>query len=149
VNLQQASRELSNRWPDPDIKLWVISNCLDARRESADLFAFGDYIPLIVEGAGAAHVITFARRLEDEVAIVCVPRLFHLLLDRNADTTTHSGPPRPNWTDTRIVLPDEFPNAWQCKLSGQDFESNGIGSKRTLSVAELLNVLPVAVLKSS
>jgi len=149
ANLQQATRKLSNRWPDADIKLWITSSCLDARRENADLFAFGEYIPLTVEGVSAAHVISFARRLESEFVIVCVPRHFHQLLDRNGGKTTESGLPKPGWTDTHIVLPDDFPHAWQCKLSGRDFESNDVGGTRTLSVAELLNVFPVAVLKSS
>ena len=149
ANIQQATRKLSHRWPDSDIKLWITSSCLNTRRESADLFAFGEYIPLTVEGVSAAHVITFARRLEEEFAIVCVPRHFHQLLHHNADKTTESGPPQPEWKDTHIVLPDDFPRAWQCKLSGQDFESNDVDGTRTLRVAELLNVFPVAVLKSS
>ena len=62
-NVQQAARELSERWPDPDIKLWITSNCLAARRDSADLFAFGEYIPLTVGGESADHVICFRTSL--------------------------------------------------------------------------------------
>src|SRR4051812_41560905 len=75
-NFEATARELSEHWPDPDIKLWITSRCLAARRESADLFAFGEYIPLTVQGEFADHIICFARRLEREFALVCVPRYF-------------------------------------------------------------------------
>jgi (1->4)-alpha-D-glucan 1-alpha-D-glucosylmutase len=146
-SIHEAARDLSARWPDPDIKQWITSNCLAARQESADLFAFGEYIPLTVEGEFADHAISFARRFENEFTIVCVPRHFHRLLDGDGNLTK-GGPPQPEWANTRIVLPDDFPHAWHCRLSGRDNESNGVEGNRTLGVAELLNVFPVALLKS-
>lgn len=146
-NVQNAVRELSVRWPDADIKLWITSNCLAARGKSSDLFAFGEYIPLTVEGEWADHVISFARRLENEFAIVCVPRHYYRLRVRKNGKTTGNGPPKPEWADTRVVLPEDFSPAWLCSLSGRDFESKDSDGMRTLSVAELLDVFPVAVLK--
>ena len=80
-----VARELSKRWPDPDIKLWITSSCLAARREAADLFAFGEYIPLTVEGKLADHVIAFARRLEGNIAIVCRAAAFLSLARSQCD----------------------------------------------------------------
>ncbi len=76
ASVQEAARDLSERWPDPDMKLWVTSNCLAARCECADLFAFGEYIPLTVEGESADHVISFARRLARDFAIVVCTAAF-------------------------------------------------------------------------
>jgi maltooligosyltrehalose synthase len=147
-SIQDAAQELSQRWPDPDIKLWITSNCLSARRESDDLFTFGEYIPLTVEGESADHVISFARRLERKFAIVCVPRHVHQLLNRKDGKAIDRGPSRPNWKDTRIILPDEYPHSWHCKLSGREVESNDIDGVPSIGITELLDVFPVAVLKS-
>ena len=148
ASAEVAARKLSGRWPDPDIKLWITSNCLAARCDSEDLFAFGNYIPLAVEGELADHIISFARHLEHEFAIVCVPRHVYRTVDRSKRKTTGSGPQKPKWADTRIVLPDDFPRDWHCKLSGRDFESNGIGDSKSIGVAQLLDLFPVTVLKS-
>jgi (1->4)-alpha-D-glucan 1-alpha-D-glucosylmutase len=148
ASVEDAACELSRRWPDPDIKLWITSKCLAARHDSADLFAFGDYIPLAIEGNLADHIISFARRLESEFAIVCVPRHIYRVIDRSKSKSTASGPPQPKWADTRIILPDDFPSDWHCKLSGRDVESKNIGGSRTIAVADLLNALSVTLLKT-
>ena len=59
-----------SRWPaelaqnprDPRLKLFVTWRVLQFRRQHADLFQLGDYIPLDVEGAKAKHLCAFARR---------------------------------------------------------------------------------------
>ncbi len=57
-------------------KLWVTWRCLTLRRERPALFERGEYVPLAVSGAKSAHVVAFARRLGDEVALVIAGRLF-------------------------------------------------------------------------
>ncbi|GAB4479516.1 MAG: hypothetical protein OHK0044_27090 [Burkholderiaceae bacterium] len=57
-------------------KLWVTWRCLTLRRERRALFEHGEYVALAATGAKAAHVVAFARRLGDEVAIVIAGRLF-------------------------------------------------------------------------
>ncbi|MEW5878998.1 MAG: malto-oligosyltrehalose synthase [Pseudomonadota bacterium] len=57
-------------------KLWVTWRCLTLRRERRALFEQGEYVPLEATGAKAAHVVAFARRHGDEVAIVIAGRLF-------------------------------------------------------------------------
>jgi (1->4)-alpha-D-glucan 1-alpha-D-glucosylmutase len=57
-------------------KLWVTWRCLTLRRERQSLFERGEYVPLEVIGARAGHVFAFARRLDDELAIVVGGRLF-------------------------------------------------------------------------
>jgi (1->4)-alpha-D-glucan 1-alpha-D-glucosylmutase len=143
-----AARDVSARWPDSDVKLWITSQCLKLRHQCPDLVAFGEYIPLTVEGAAAEHVISFARRFERECAIVVVPRHFYRLLRISQATTQQAGPPVVDWADTRIVIPTDFPLEWRNELSGQLFEAFVAGDAPTLSVVELLNIFPVALLKS-
>src|SRR5262245_25174249 len=69
-----AAGNVINRWPEPDVKLWTTAACLAVRCDNPDLFAFGEYLPFTVEGEYADHIISFARRHEDELAIIVVPR---------------------------------------------------------------------------
>ncbi|MCX8115929.1 MAG: malto-oligosyltrehalose synthase, partial [Burkholderiaceae bacterium] len=57
-------------------KLWVTWRCLTLRRERRALFEHGEYVPLAATGAKAAHVVAFARRHGDEIAIARAGRLF-------------------------------------------------------------------------
>jgi (1->4)-alpha-D-glucan 1-alpha-D-glucosylmutase len=143
-----AARDVRARWPDPDVKLWVTSQCLKLRRECPNLFAFGEYIPLTVEGAAADHVITFARRFDRECALIIVPRHSYQLLRSRRSKKQQAEPPAIDWADTRIVIPPDFSHEWRNELSGQLIETFVAGDAPTVSVAELLQIFPVALLKS-
>jgi hypothetical protein len=56
--------------------------------------------------------------------------------------------PKLKWGGTRIVMPDDFPHEWHCQLSGRECESTNTNGTQRFAVAELLDVLPVAVLMS-
>ncbi|HEU0163782.1 MAG TPA: malto-oligosyltrehalose synthase, partial [Thermomicrobiales bacterium] len=60
---------------NPAVKQFVTARTLAVRAAHPDLFARGAYLPLIVEGPGAEHVVAFARTATDACAIVIVPRL--------------------------------------------------------------------------
>jgi (1->4)-alpha-D-glucan 1-alpha-D-glucosylmutase len=140
-----AARDAVGRWPDADIKLWTTAACLAVRRDYPDLFAFGEYIPLTIEGERTDHVISFARHYENEFAIVAVPRKVQGLM--NHDTAEPKGRmPQIDWHDTRIVLPDEFPSQWQCRLSGDERTTKPINGLPALPVSELFSNFPMAVL---
>jgi (1->4)-alpha-D-glucan 1-alpha-D-glucosylmutase len=147
-SVSDAARELSERWPDPDVKLWITSNCLRLRRDCADLFSFGEYIPLTVDGELAEHVICFARRLERECIVAIVPRNFYRLLRRCGGRKNETGPPKVEWDNTTIVMPGDFPGGWHCELSDQFVETKAANDLQTLDIAELFEVFPVALLKS-
>ena len=89
---------------DGRIKLCVTATALRARRADPDLYLHGDYLPLTVSGARAAHVFAFARVLEGRAVVVIVPRLTATLLQ---DPST---PPvgRRVWADTRVLLPESI-----------------------------------------
>ena len=90
--------EMVKNWEDGRIKMVVTSKLLNFRREHAELFSQGEYIPLEVTGARADHVIAFARHLHDQWCIVAVPRLM-ASLDNGA------------WDDTEIKLPAGAPSS--------------------------------------
>lgn len=147
TNTPEFARDLSTRWPDPDIKLWTTSRCLGLRRDCPDLFSFGEYVPLTVIGQAADHVVAFARRLEDENVIIVVPRHYYQLSCSSTAGSSESGPPRADWVDTNVIIPDDFPQRWQCELSGRALESNVADNQHTLAVTNMFEIFPVAVLK--
>jgi (1->4)-alpha-D-glucan 1-alpha-D-glucosylmutase len=150
-NVLEFARELAARWPSSDLKMWVTSAGLQLRRELPDVFTCGEYIPLSATGATADHVIAFARRDGQQLAITVAPLHFYRLSakqrgEQSATKNHEKGPPRVNWTDTKLVLPDDFPHDWQCRLSGQEYALAEVGGQPALDVAQLLDVLPVALL---
>ena len=115
-----------------------------------DVFSFGEYIPLPVEGEFAEHVICFSRRLDRECVIAVVPQNFYRLLQRSGGRKSEAGPPTAKWNNTSVVVPDDFPHVWQCELSGQCVEhATDANDSLVLEVAKLFDVFPVALLKSS
>ncbi|RPJ83828.1 MAG: malto-oligosyltrehalose synthase, partial [Acidobacteria bacterium] len=66
---------LVDEWRDDRIKLFVTAAVLRLRRSRPDLFLRGDYVPLAVEMAVAASLVSFARVRENDALVVAVPRL--------------------------------------------------------------------------
>ncbi len=82
------------------IKLWLVHQLLQERKAQADLFAYGDYIPLQVEGTYKEHVLAFARKLGKTIYIVALPL-------HTASLSKEQNKPIENWVwkDTQIKLP--------------------------------------------
>jgi len=152
-DLPTFARELAARWPDPDIKLWITSSGLHLRRDWPDVFAFGEYIPLTATGVAADHVMAFARRWETQTAICVVPRHFYGLNAQHPRANSETGPPLADWADTQLMLPADFSHEWACRLSGVSHSASKVqnaaaGQSLVLKIADLLAVLPVALLTS-
>jgi (1->4)-alpha-D-glucan 1-alpha-D-glucosylmutase len=81
VQLPAASRTLLENWHDGAIKLHIIHTVLALRAADPDLFAEGDYEPLLATGPQADCLCAFARRQEDRCVIVLTSR-FPSRLDR-------------------------------------------------------------------
>jgi (1->4)-alpha-D-glucan 1-alpha-D-glucosylmutase len=143
-DVQNFAQRLVQRWPDPDIKLWIMSRCLNLRRERAELFSFGDYIPLAADGSAAEHVIAFARRNQQD-CIVVVPRHYYQLQSDDAKGSGR-GVPGAEWKGTLLQLPDDFAGQWRCELSGRVISARQTDSRLSLDLADLFDVWPVAVL---
>lgn len=129
-------RELLQNWKDGGVKLRVVHRLLHFRAEHPDLFAFGDYAPLALDGPYAAHAVAFVRRRGNERLIVAVPR-----------QSARLGCPPTGliWADTTLILPGELGRGaeWQEVITGRK-----INGPPRLPLADLLAELPVAVLHS-
>ena len=118
-------------------KLLVTARALRVRREHAELFAEGAYVPLEVHGPRASHVVAFARRRRSEWAIAVAPRLVAGI----------AGPKRPPvgsmWEGTRIFLPPAAPRAWVDALCGSEVRA----AHGKLDLTDVLGRFPVALLR--
>ncbi len=106
------------------LKLQLLLRGLDLRASQPQLFAEGDYLPLMAEGPRAAHLVAFARRLGPAQLIALAPRL-----------TMECGDPE-FWKGTHLPLPPSsagpWRGPWRDVVSGTRFE---LGS--ALPVGEL------------
>jgi maltooligosyltrehalose synthase len=133
--------DLAASWRSGRIKQAVIARTLALRGASPRLIAEGQYVPIRVSGARAAHVIAFARKLDTQVAIVAVSRCVARLLPGD-DTLTV---PAAAWQDTRIELPNGvLTGPMHDHLAGTipPLEDNGFAA------AALFAALPITLLVS-
>jgi (1->4)-alpha-D-glucan 1-alpha-D-glucosylmutase len=138
---------LQRRWEDGRIKLAVTHRLLACRRHDPDLFAHGDYVPLAGDGAQSERVLAFARRLttgaDSRELVVVVPRLTARLGRGEGDL-----PLGPVWGDTTIRVPNAAPAGYRDLLTGKRVETDAAGEELLLRLADLFDVLPIALLVS-
>jgi len=147
-NLEEIARRVAEQWPDPRVKLLVTTRALALRHKWPEVFASGQYMPLTATGAAAEHLFAFARSHDDRWVISVMPRHFHRLTHAtSAPPVGH--PPREDWGDTRLVLPDDAGRLWRCELSGAVLEAAAENDTLEMRAADLFEVLPVALLTAS
>ncbi|HVW80470.1 MAG TPA: malto-oligosyltrehalose synthase [Mycobacteriales bacterium] len=132
---QPVSEHLA-AWRDGRIKQAVLRAALHTRRTHPEVFADGSYLPLVVTGPAADHVIAFARQHQNGTAVVVVPRLTQTLVGPGRFPLGHAA-----WGETAVVLGDAAAGPLTDALTGRRHEP---GSE--LSVGEVLADLPVALL---
>ncbi len=127
---------------DGRIKLYVTWRTLCLRQEQPDLFQQGEYLPLVVEGAKASHVIAFARKYETSTALVAAPRLIAGLLN---DTDT---PPIGDriWEDTQVLLPFcSCPKKYRNVFTGETVDPQKSEGGEKIALSKILGEFPVAL----
>ena len=129
--------ELCENRYDARIKLWLIHSLLAERNQNPDLFAYGHYIPLTVEGRYKRNVLAFARRHEQTWYVIAVPLGMAQLCSKLTEKAFSL-----DWKDTHIVLPPEAPNNWQHRLLASEGKAD-----QGIALADLFNGLPLAVLR--
>jgi malto-oligosyltrehalose synthase/4-alpha-glucanotransferase len=135
--IEEVLQQLWSMRADARIKTWLVHRLLQLRTAHADLFAYGDYIPLQTEGRYKEHVLAFARRYKLEWVIVIVPLHLAALLHREDKSELE-----PDWSDTMVVLPKEVAPEWSDLLRG------GTGkNERGIRVADVFGPVPFAVLR--
>jgi len=128
---------------DGRIKLHVIWAALQVRTAREKLFREGSYIPLKVSGERAAHLLAYARKLGDEVAIIAMPRLYVRLLSEK-----HRFPHGADvWGDTRIELPKKIAGvSFENAMNRKSVAVQSSGDERVLTAAAVFSDFPVALL---
>jgi (1->4)-alpha-D-glucan 1-alpha-D-glucosylmutase len=132
-------RDLVDRREDGHLKLFVAQRTLALRRDRAEIFAAGEYVPLEVSGPMRDHIVSFARVRDDVAAVVVVPRLLAGIVP--ASVSPFAGR---CWEGTTLAL-DRLPRLWRNIFTEEALEA----TDSSLSVAELLGNLPVSVLISA
>jgi (1->4)-alpha-D-glucan 1-alpha-D-glucosylmutase len=143
-SLADCVRELAHNMEDGRIKLYVIWKTLGLRKQQPDLLRDGEYLPLATEGACRKHLFAFARRSQNRLAIVAVPRLCARLL---------KGEPRlPSgddvWEDTIINLSSLSESSFGNVFTGRSLQAESSDNRQVLRAGQLFTDLPVAVLTS-
>ncbi|ALJ00504.1 malto-oligosyltrehalose synthase [Rufibacter tibetensis] len=126
-----------NRY-DARIKLWLTRTLFTERKNNADLFAKGEYLPLTVEGEHKDHVLAFVRKHLQTWYVVAVPLHLAALAKAQGVETLQDI----DWKDTKVIIPEEAPKDWQDTL----IRSTG-NYAHELSVADLFGIFPLAMLK--
>jgi (1->4)-alpha-D-glucan 1-alpha-D-glucosylmutase len=125
--------ELLARWEDGAPKLYVTHVALTARRDHAEAFARGEYLPVTATGARAEHVVAFARTGGGSTLLAVAPRLA-ATLTRDRD---FSIPAAEDWGDTALSG-DVAARRWRNLLTGEEHEG--------VRLAEVLAAFPVGLL---
>jgi (1->4)-alpha-D-glucan 1-alpha-D-glucosylmutase len=123
---------------DGRAKRWVTWRALQLRSSLPRLFEQGDYVPLAVSGARAAHVVAFLRRAGDDVLVVACGRLFARLGPAPGTLPVGGG-----WQGSDIALPD-YAAALTLRdaLTGRSIRPAG----NLLALDRVFDVLPFSLL---
>jgi (1->4)-alpha-D-glucan 1-alpha-D-glucosylmutase len=122
---------LVDRWSDGRVKFALTQRLLRLRNRHADLFARGDYRPILARGTFARHVIAFSRNLGASTIIVAVGRHMLELCDHD-----ERWPRGEAWKDTSLEL----------DLLDSMRDAVHERALTTPKLAEIFAAMPVAVL---
>jgi (1->4)-alpha-D-glucan 1-alpha-D-glucosylmutase len=139
-------RDALSTLEDGRAKLHVTWTALAFRREQEALFREGSYLPLRVSGTHATHVLAYARKLNDQIAIVVVPRLcMRLMGDRDGIPLGET-----IWGDTRVELPRKISGGvFQSLMDARQITSSAEDDVQFIPMATLFAVWPCALLSSN
>jgi maltooligosyltrehalose synthase len=127
---------LENRY-SAKIKLWLVHQMMNERKGNAEFFVKADYIPLATEGEAKDHVLSFARKYQNEWYVVAVPLHLAVLSQKQGKDILEI-----DWKDTSIVLPVDAPTNLH-----HLFSKTITNNQKQIEVKEIFKSLPLAVLK--
>ncbi|GHA18231.1 malto-oligosyltrehalose synthase [Devosia pacifica] len=128
-------------WRDGTLKRWLLARGLQLRKALPDLLSGGAYLPIVVSGRMARHLVAFARTDGDASVLLIVPRLPFALLGEDTDDLAVD----PSiWADTTLDLSPLGHRTLTDALTGHSIETGG-----TLSAREALSALPIAMFTST
>ncbi len=143
-DLVGLARELLDSREDGRIKLYMIYQTLNYRREHADLFRAGAYFPLEGVGRCAKHICAFARQHNQNVLLVAAPRLLTRLMP-----DPHMPPIGPQiWQDSWLTVPpSDAGHCYRNLFTGETVEAVNQQGKVMLALDKVLANFPVALLE--
>jgi (1->4)-alpha-D-glucan 1-alpha-D-glucosylmutase len=139
--------ELARTPRDPRLKVYATSRLLHLRRNEPQLFEEGEYVPLEVQGAAAAHLCAFAWRRDTSsgcrAVIVVAPRFIAKLA--GVATEPHRSVTNPAlWENTSVILPNLPEEGWKNCFTGV----SGMRLGQHFAVADQLTAFPAVVLSN-
>ncbi len=136
----ELTKELVADRADGRIKLYLTHKALIYRKENREIFERGDYIPLEASGERADNICAFARRLDERVIVIVVPRLLGRHISEPAEPFSWSS----MWEGSAIVIP--------FAATGDTYRNVITGETMTvetaaISLPKIFATLPVAILE--
>jgi (1->4)-alpha-D-glucan 1-alpha-D-glucosylmutase len=138
---QSLVQRILKSWQDGRVKLYMTRKALELRSADRDIFQYGSYIPIQVEGQLQKHVCAFARNKGDEWVLTVVPRLITGLV--NVDTFPCG---RQVWEDSILILPEDAPRDWINIFTGEKLSATS--RRGELPLAEVFYTFPVSLLRN-
>ncbi len=118
------------------IKLWITHQLFALRQQQPDLFLYGDYIPLSVEGTYKDHIVAFIRKRNRHSCLIALPlHTAQLCQEQGTEITAL------DWKDTAILLPEGTSQQWKSFASPEE-----ITYKDKILVQSIFEPLPFVVL---
>ena len=144
-DLADYVREMLGSWCDARIKMFLMACGLRLRRGERRLLLHGAYLPVMTDGAAAAHVVGFVRVSDGKRVLAVVPRLTSARQRHELDLST--GPDV--WADTRIGLPHEVASGeWRNVFTGANVTPVADERGWWMEAADVFEICPVALLWS-
>ncbi|MFC1835985.1 malto-oligosyltrehalose synthase [Thermodesulfobacteriota bacterium] len=135
-NIARLIQNLLSTREDGKIKLFLTYRALKARKANLETFREGAYLPLESTGRFRSHIIAFARKYEQQWAVVIAPRFLSHLVEEGEFPLG-----RAVWQDTEVIMPDRSPAEWRNALTGEVLSAGN-----ALPVGDVLLSFPVALL---
>jgi malto-oligosyltrehalose synthase len=138
-NRAQFLKDILQHWQTGEVKLFVTRTLLFTRKRHPDLFTYGEYLPLSVEGPSKNHHICLLRTYKNRKLLVVVPRLLADFEKLKKDLTIKNK----HHLDGILQLPASSQrHKWRHVFTGETLTG------AELSTTDLYKSFPLAVLIS-
>ena len=141
------SQKWLQTWADGRVKMLVTAVGLRLRRQMADLFLGGRYLPLEADVSVSAGALAFARVSQDDRAAVLfvAPRLCSRLI-----TAAHPLPLGGDcWKTSRVMLPPGLGDReYQDEITGARIQPMRADDSSWIFIGEAFQALPIAILRA-
>lgn len=134
------------RWRTGAIKQRLIARVLQCRASDPELFAYGDYHSLALEGRLAHRFVAFVRRYRRRCVLAVAPLHVHPYVRRARNLRMV----QQAVLDTTVLVPESLrAGDWYDALEQRPMDGAALGSGKRLSLARALDPWPVALLRGT